>query len=227
MKDHPPPEATSQQAFLDDPHRRAIQRRIADDGFRGAVGHLRSLKFTGSAEDLAIVEELIDWLEAVDIGSLGPRAEETLLTFAETYDAACEAEAAKFPARAIAFVWDVTIKMLLAAKTRHEIETGQIDTSERRMSREEFHHKHIAPLYAEARRVERSLRGHRRVPQRHTGRRTRGCTRARRTGARRAAGVRSGSDPGDPDSEPPRRRGNLRHVSIPLAAFLRGTGGAL
>ena len=51
---------------------------------------------------------------------------------------------------------------------------------------------------------------------------------ARRPGHRRVAtrsSARSG-DSGDPDSEPPRRRGELRHVSLALDAFLREIGGA-
>jgi hypothetical protein len=47
--------------------------------------------------------------------------------------------------------------------------------------------------------------------------------RARRTAARRAGGIRSGQDPGeegDPERPSSRRRGELRHISFPLAALL-------
>jgi len=36
----------------------------------------------------------------------------------------------------------------------------------------------------------------------------------------------SSSDPGDPEHEPPRRSGELRHISHALAAFLEQLGGA-
>lgn len=209
---HPPAEATPREAFLE----------RCDGTFDKAVERLRSLPLEGAAEDLAVTAEMIDWLEAVDIPSLSHDVTESLLTFADLYDAACDLEASNAPASAIGFSWGCAFKMLLVAQTRHQRETGLVAASDPGMSREEFHREHIAPLAAEARRVERTLRRHYRASSGRV-RGAHGCNhrRAPRRAARRAAGIRSGTDPGDDSpGESPRRRGQPRHVSHAPTALL-------
>jgi phage portal protein BeeE len=50
------------------------------------------------------------------------------------------------------------------------------------------------------------------------------CRAARSRRRTSSSSTTSGQDPSDPDSEPPRRRGQLRHISFALTAFLHAIG---
>jgi hypothetical protein len=205
-----PPEATLNMA--------SVER--GGDAFHEAIERLRLLPLEGSQDDQLVARELIDWLEAVDMTSLAAETTQSLLTFADLFDGACALEAANAPESAVAFAWRCTLMMLAVANERHERDTVLVERTPT-VSLAELRRDHIAPLHAEARRVQRTLRRWRvsrtRVP------RSRGCghQRAPRRAARRAAGIRSGTDPGDDSpGESPRRRRQPRHVSHALAALL-------
>lgn len=165
-----------------------------------ALNWLRSLPLNGPADEVAAVQAIFAWLEQLNLADLGPRASEAFDEFNALYAEARDLQDAQADLEAIAFTCRLMLFALAGVEAAHDAETGNIDVSEPPISREEFRRRHIAPLNAESRRLVRALRRRYRVPHgRVRGARGCGHRRVRRNAAQRAAGVRSGTDPGDPE----------------------------
>jgi hypothetical protein len=162
-----------------------------------AIEWLRGLTLTGPEEDVSAAQNAIDWLEDLNVDTLNSAARDALDEFTYVYHQARGIAGPHGDRDAVAFVCRVMLIMLIAAKA-HAERDDDTEHVQSEISRDEFRQRHIAPIRAESRRLVRVLRRRYRVPHgRVRGARGCGHRRARRSGTKRAAGIRAGTDPGD------------------------------
>src|SRR5215203_1645957 len=148
-----------------------------------------------STADAEVLADALAWLRRLDLATAGPDTLSAVDDVADVLGVLRELEAVSAAPAAVEFVSYTLFRLLIVAQTAHERETGTLEPAEEPISAAEFRRRHIAPIEAEARRVVRVIRRQAR-PDRGTRCHVRPRGRRRRTAARRAAGARSGNDPG-------------------------------
>jgi len=153
-------------------------------------------RLTASDDDREVFAKALAWLRGLDLTTGGPDTRAALEGVAETLHRLEHLEAIGAAPTALKFIFKVLACQLIEAQVTHERETGTLIPEGEPVSADEFRRRHITPMQAEARRVVRVMRRQARANRSRCHARPH-ARRLRRTAARRAAGIRSGNDPGD------------------------------
>jgi len=159
-------------------------------------------RLTPSEDEREVFAEALAWMRALDLTTAGPDTLAALDDVAEQLHVFQAMEAAGAPRVALQFTFKMLARLLVTAQVAHERETGTLIPEGDPISADEFRRRHISPIQAEARRVVRVIRRQARTDRSRCPR-PRGRRHPRRMAARRAAGIRSGNDPGADEPEHP------------------------
>jgi hypothetical protein len=238
---HPPPEPTPEQAFLENLSRQLaaaveakerLLKTIRKANRRYGIRHADLMLVCDLPEELQALNRQYRNLEwRIDVIReeqkrviVRPDGEITLLPHGHTF--AGFSENGGVISSCTTVVHDEAAEA--AEHARHTEQRAAIieqygsEEAYSEHAREETERMRAATRQAFRRERNRRDRGHLPDPPRSSPRHR---ARERRPGSTRrgaASSTSSGVDPGDDsDSEPPRRRGQLRHISLPLAAEMR------